>query len=87
MKRFFVASGLFAAFLFGDWQAAIDPSATGGSFVRPAAAYNDDAYHDFDQALRPYGQWVVSPQWGHVWIPAGMPQGWRPYSDGHWDYT
>jgi hypothetical protein len=87
MKRFFTATGLFAVFLFGNWPAVVDSSATGGSFVRPAAAYNDEAYVDFQQALQPYGQWVVTPQWGHVWIPAGTPPGWRPYSNGRWDYT
>ena len=88
MKRFLLATGLFAAFLVGDWQAAVDPSSSGGSFVRPAAAaYGNDAYQDFYQALQPYGQWVETPQWGQVWIPANVPQGWRPYSNGYWDYT
>jgi len=90
MKRFLLATGFFAAFLAGDWQAAVDPSSSGGSFVRPAAAYDNydnDAYQDFQQALQPYGQWVGTPQYGQVWIPANMPQGWRPYTNGHWDYT
>ena len=87
MKRFLLATGLFAAFLVGDWQAAVDPSSSGGSFVRSAAAYDNDAYQDFYQALQPYGQWVATPQYGQVWIPANMPQGWRPYTNGHWDYT
>src|SRR5215813_7363326 len=87
MKRFLLATGLFAAFLVGDWQAAVDPSSSDGSFVRQAAAYDNDAYQDFYQALQPYGQWVATPQYGQVWIPANMPQGWRPYTNGHWDYT
>jgi hypothetical protein len=87
MKRFMLATGLFAAFLVGDWQSAVDPSSSGGSLVRQAAAYDNDAYQDFYQALQPYGQWVATPQYGQVWIPANVPPGWRPYTNGHWDYT
>ncbi len=31
-----------------------------------------------------YGDWRVVPDYGAVWVPAGMAAGWAPYSDGHW---
>src|SRR5262245_55603103 len=88
MKRVLTAAALFGAFLLGDWQSVIAPSSQGIALVRPAAAYDqDEAYQDFYEPLRPYGQWVVSPRWGNVWYPTGMPPGWRPYANGHWDFT
>jgi hypothetical protein len=35
--------------------------------------------------LTPYGQWVMTPDYGTVWIPAVAP-GWVPYRDGRWVY-
>ena len=44
-----------------------------------------DAFHD---ALEGYGDWVYSDRWGEVWIPADVPDDFRPYySDGHWVNT
>ena len=37
----------------------------------------------FDQALAPYGRWVVTPEYGRVWVPAEGAD-WQPYSDGRW---
>ncbi len=42
---------------------------------------------DFRAALAPYGEWVVHPRWGQVWVPDDRPSGWRPYTDGRWVYT
>jgi hypothetical protein len=41
----------------------------------------------FKQALSPHGQWVQTPEYGEVWVPAGVPGRWRPYSHGRWVYT
>jgi uncharacterized membrane protein YgcG len=30
------------------------------------------------------GDWREEPQYGHVWVPHGVPAGWVPYSAGHW---
>lgn len=39
-------------------------------------------------ALRPHGRWHGVEPYGQIWVPAGMPAGWRPYvHDGHWVYT
>jgi hypothetical protein len=42
---------------------------------------------EFRTALAPYGSWEQSRRWGDVWIPARLPQSWRPYTVGHWIYT
>jgi Family of unknown function (DUF6600) len=48
-------------------------------------ALSFDAFHD---ALQGYGDWVYSDRWGEVWIPADVPDDFRPYySDGHWVNT
>ncbi len=59
---------------------------------------NDDAdnYYDepssvniniFNDALTPYGTWVVSPSYGRSWVPAGYTN-FIPYSTGgHWVYS
>jgi len=41
----------------------------------------------FDRELAPYGRWVVTPDYGRVWVPADVPADWQPYSDGQWVYT
>ncbi len=41
----------------------------------------------FYDELSPYGHWVSYPQYGYVWIPAGV-AGFSPYgSGGHWVFT
>jgi hypothetical protein len=37
-------------------------------------------YEDLDA----YGHWQVVPDYGNVWVPAGMGPGWAPYHTGHW---
>ncbi|MGC1797795.1 MAG: DUF6600 domain-containing protein, partial [Candidatus Acidiferrales bacterium] len=39
-----------------------------------------DGYYDLDQ----YGQWQSDPDYGPVWVPAGVAVGWAPYHYGHW---
>ena len=34
-----------------------------------------------------YGQWEQSPDYGPLWIPAGVAAGWAPYSSGHWAWV
>ena len=42
---------------------------------------------DFRVALSPYGVWRHHPRFGDVWVPRGVPRGWRPYEYGHWVLT
>jgi hypothetical protein len=39
-----------------------------------------------EQRLAPHGRWVDTPEYGRVFVPAGVPAGWQPYSDGRWVY-
>jgi hypothetical protein len=52
---------------------------------QPARA--QDADFDYHDVLGAYGQFVIHPQWGEVWIPASMPADWAPYRYGHWVFT
>jgi len=45
------------------------------------------SYQVFYDELSPYGQWIMDPQYGYVWLPYAGPS-FRPYySSGHWAYT
>jgi len=51
-------------------------SATASSYV-PPAVYGAEA-------LNQYGSWRTAETYGPVWVPAGVPAGWVPYSTGRW---
>lgn len=45
------------------------------------------SYQIFYDALAPYGQWIMDPQYGYVWIPDAGPD-FRPYyTNGRWVMT
>ncbi len=46
----------------------------------------DDVSMFYDQ-LSPYGQWVDVDPYGLCWVPADVDAGWRPYTNGYWDWT
>jgi Family of unknown function (DUF6600) len=41
----------------------------------------------FYDELSPYGDWVLTPDYGWAWFPRDMHPYWRPYSDGRWVTT
>jgi len=41
----------------------------------------------FQDALSPYGQWVQTPDYGRVWIPAASDGPFLPFTHGHWVWT
>jgi hypothetical protein len=43
-----------------------------------------DFFHD---ELSAHGHWFESSAYGLVWAPHHMPEGWQPYTVGHWEYT
>jgi len=40
----------------------------------------------FYNELAPYGTWVDCA-YGEAWVPAALPGGWQPYSNGEWVWT
>jgi hypothetical protein len=52
--------------------------------VQPATTVSISFFHE---KLRHHGRWVTVATYGQVWVPAGVPVGWRPYTLGHWVYT
>jgi Family of unknown function (DUF6600) len=58
------------------------PVAVGGA--TPAYA---QVSPEFRQVLDSYGHWLRTARYGEVWVPDGVPPGWRPYDYGHWVYT
>ncbi len=53
--------------------------------VRSPGSQVDVSY--FYESLSPYGQWFQEPSYGWCWTPYDVSADWRPYSDGHWEYT
>jgi hypothetical protein len=51
-------------------------SAASAQYVPPGAYGAGD--------LDRHGSWRVVPEYGSVWVPAGVPVGWAPYSTGRW---
>jgi hypothetical protein len=37
--------------------------------------------------MQAYGGWSNDPQYGEVWSPNTVPDGWQPYSTGEWTYS
>ena len=49
--------------------------------------FDEYAYRDFYDDLRPYGRWMNYPEYGQVWAPNAGPD-FMPYStNGYWTYT
>jgi hypothetical protein len=52
-----------------------------------SASVSINARADFYQPLAPHGVWVEVGSYGRCWRPAHVEVGWRPYCDGHWEWT
>ena len=44
-----------------------------------------DAIGAYD--LDEFGEWRMDAQWGNVWTPRRLPEGWAPYRFGHWAWV
>jgi len=90
--------GVFRSFLgqltVGALLAAFAALGPGGSAV--AARAHSAVTHaapqvslstEFHRVLDPSGRWTTHQRWGEVWIPARLPDNWRPYKRGKWVYT
>jgi hypothetical protein len=40
-----------------------------------------------DENLRSHGVWIETSEYGRVWQPTPVPQGWQPYELGRWAWT
>lgn len=85
MKRVFARSLCLALFV-----AAVGCTTSyGQSDVRfsarsPGSQVDISLFYD---NLSPYGDWFDYPSYGPCWTPYDVSADWRPYSDGHWEYT
>jgi hypothetical protein len=85
MKRGFVRS-LWLALFVTVVGCAVGYAQPGGrdSAGRPESSVSISYFYD---NLAPYGEWINNPSYGWVWTPYDMSAGWRPYTDGCWQYT
>ena len=45
------------------------------------------AVAEFEAPLTPHGSWITVSSYGRCWRPSGVVVDWRPYCDGHWEWT
>jgi len=60
-------------------RAAVDVSFSAGIEI--------SSQNDFYEPLTPYGEWVSVGSYGRCWHPIDVEVGWRPYCEGHWEWT
>jgi len=60
-------------------RAAVDVSFSAGIEI--------NSPNDFYEPLTPYGEWVSVGSYGRCWHPINVERGWRPYCEGHWEWT
>jgi len=46
-----------------------------------------ESVKEFEEPLAEHGRWLDTSEYGRVWQPYDQPEDWRPYTDGHWEYT
>jgi hypothetical protein len=64
---------------FEDWCQAQDQRENSSASARYVSR-DVDGYYDLDGN----GDWQTDPDYGAVWVPAGVAVGWAPYRYGHW---
>jgi hypothetical protein len=64
---------------FEDWCQAQDQRENSSASAR-CVSRDVDGYYDLDGN----GDWQTDPDYGAVWVPAGVAVGWAPYRYGHW---
>lgn len=52
-----------------------------------SAGFEISAEADFYEPLGSHGAWVEVGSYGRCWRPARVAVDWRPYCDGHWEWT
>ena len=64
---------------FEDWCQAQDQRENNSVSARYVSR-DVDGYYDLDGN----GDWQTDPDYGAIWVPAGVAVGWAPYRYGHW---
>jgi len=64
---------------FEDWCQAQDQRENNSMSAR-FVSRDVDGYYDLDGN----GDWQTDPDYGAIWVPAGVAVGWAPYRYGHW---
>ena len=85
MRRVLARSLLLALFVAIAGSAVSYGQTMVRASVRSPGGQVDVSY--FYESLSPYGQWFQEPSYGWCWTPYEISAQWRPYSDGHWEYT
>jgi len=67
---------------FDEWAAERDRTYQATQSSRYVSPYMT-GYDDLDR----YGSWEQTPDYGAVWIPAGVSPGWAPYRFGYWAWV
>jgi hypothetical protein len=85
MKRIFVKAVALALF--------VTLAACAASYGQPyerapvRSPVNQISVSYFYDSLAPDGEWFQDATYGWCWTPYDLTEDWRPYSDGHWEYT
>jgi hypothetical protein len=73
---------IVSALAFGLMACVFAPAAANAQASAPFVAI--PAETNYRVVLERHGQFYAHDQYGVVWVPTSMPQGWRPYSDCKW---
>jgi len=74
-----VAIALAGSLSLGAFKSSADVAVSVGVQVNAVA--------EFHAPLAPHGTWVEVGSYGRCWRPSHVVVGWRPYCDGHWEWT
>ena len=78
-RIFILAAGLAGSLGLGLFRAKADLEVSAGVSIHSPA--------EFYEPLATHGTWVEEGSYGRCWRPVGVAVGWRPYCDGHWEWT
>ena len=85
MKRVFARSLCLALFVAAAGCAASYAQTDVRASMRSPGDQVSVSY--FYENLSPDGEWFRDPSYGWCWTPYNVSADWRPYYDGHWEYT
>jgi Family of unknown function (DUF6600) len=81
MKTFSIPliAGLAGILALGALNASADLEVSAGVSIHSTA--------DFKAPLASCGTWIDAGSYGRCWRPVGVSAEWRPYCNGHWEWT